>query len=142
MEELKNNYSIMLDHCLNFRQQNGLPIKEAILKSNQLLYEQGFDYLNSIRGEKYQANIGALISDCLIQINSKKYFETSKNWQSFIDFRENHMLKSIYDFSAENQFKEAVFTLGVAHRKSIKDKIERCHKQIPLKLNWRFYGNY
>ena len=65
----------MVDHCLNFRQQNGLPIKEAILKSDQLLYEQGFDYLNSKHAEVYQANVRALISECLIQINSKEYYE-------------------------------------------------------------------
>jgi len=141
LEALKNNYSIVLDHCLNFRQKNGLPIKEAILTSNQLLHEQGFKYLNSNDAEIYQANIKTLISECLIQLNSRRYFETSKHWQSLTDFRENHMIKSIYEFSEQNEYDEAVFTLGVAHRKSIKAKINDFQNKSDIKLHWNFYGD-
>lgn len=140
IKALMNNYSIMLEHCLNFRQQNVLPIKEEILKSNQLLNEQGFDYLNSELAEVFQDNFKVLINDCLLQINSRQYYEAAIQWQSLIDFRENHMIKSIYEFSEQNEYNEAVFTLGVAHRKSIKAKINDVQNKSVIKLNWNFYG--
>lgn len=58
-----------------------------------------------------------------------------------IDAYENSMLRNIYSFCKENSFDTAVFMCGVAHRKSIIEKIEEYEKKETTHLNWIFYND-
>jgi hypothetical protein len=51
------------------------------------------------------------------------------------------MIRNIYAYCKDNQFKTAIFMCGAAHRKSIIEKIEKYKTQENTKLNWKFYGN-
>ena len=57
------------------------------------------------------------------------------------DNRENVMLQNIYNYSKENQYNQAVFLLGYAHRKSIEQKISEYETKEKFKLNWIFYND-
>ncbi len=53
---------------------------------------------------------------------------------------EHDMLKNIYEYSAENNYEQALMFIGAAHPKTIIDKIREYQNQQPLKLNWSFYN--
>lgn len=54
-----------------------------------------------------------------------------------IDSYENEMLKNIYSYSKTNQFDKAIFMCGVAHRKSIIEKINKFNANEDIKLDWQ-----
>ncbi len=141
LNRLLKDYQMMINDLLNSPDQNGCDLKEAIYQNKLLVFDLGFNYLNSNKSEINQFEINRLIYNSLVHKNNKAYFETLEQWQNFNDFRESHMIESVYKFSEANKFKDAVFTLGVAHRNSIKDKIEKYQEHSRLKLNWKFYGD-
>lgn len=57
-----------------------------------------------------------------------------------IDAYENSMLRNIYSFCKENSFDTAIFMCGVAHRKSIIEKIGEYEEKETTHLNWTFYN--
>ena len=48
-------------------------------------------------------------------------------------------LKNIYDYSKENCYDKAIFTVGAGHKKSLIEKIHEYEKKEKFKLNWSFY---
>jgi pheromone shutdown protein TraB len=107
-----------------------------------LAEKNGFDFLNSKKSmnlfEKQK-----IIKTNIIEVDNQKN-ELSRIYQLFTlqdDIRENAMLKNIYNYSKENQFNQAVFLIGTAHKKSIMQKITKYEKQSEVKLKWTMYGN-
>lgn len=58
-----------------------------------------------------------------------------------IDEYERDMLKNIYQYSAENEYKNALMFIGAAHRKTIMQKIKDYKSDYEVKLNWTFYNS-
>jgi len=54
--------------------------------------------------------------------------------------RENQMIKKIFDYSAKNEFVNAAFIIGAAHRKSLEKKIIEFNVNQPYYINWNFYS--
>ena len=53
--------------------------------------------------------------------------------------RDAAMLNNIYNYSKENSYDRAIFTVGAEHRKSIMQKIQEYEAKEQFKLNWTFY---
>jgi len=97
--------------------------------------ERGFQFLNSEECLQLQKEMREF--EKLILNNNELYQKVDQE----IDAYENAMIRNIYAYSKDNSFSTAIFMCGVAHRKSIIDKIERHEIQEGVKLNWTFYGN-
>lgn len=67
--------------------------------------------------------------------------ETEQDFYLDIDEYENSMMRNIYSYCNNNQFSSAIFMCGVAHRKSIIEKIEKFNAREQVKINWVVYEN-
>ncbi len=107
-----------------------------------LAKKNGFDFLNSKKSMDLSEK-QKIIKTNIIEVDNQKN-ELSRIYKLFNlqdDIRENAMLKNIYNYSKENQFNQAVFLIGTAHKKSIMQKITKYEKQSEVKLKWTMYGD-
>ena len=97
---------------------------------NSQASEYGFKFLNSTKSIRLQEEMRILENSLL---NDEQLDELiSKD----IDTYENSMLYNIYSYCKDNQFDSAIFMCGVAHRKSIIEKIEKYNIHEEINLNW------
>lgn len=98
---------------------------------NTLASEGGFQFLNSDLSTELQEDMRKL-EDMILgdTILNKDAIEA-------IDTYENSMLEKIFSYSNVNYFKKAIFMCGVAHRKSISDKVTVKNFGRGIKLNWK-----
>jgi hypothetical protein len=108
--------------------------KTMLDEYNALASEQGFLFLNSKRSIKLQDEMRQL-EDLLVEDNLIKTFNED------IEAYENPMMRNIYSYCRNNQFDKAVFLCGVAHRRSIIEKIESFNRKEEMVLNWVIYGD-
>ena len=100
---------------------------------NSLAICNGFKFLNSIESSNLQDQMRKFES--LYLNNSEIEIDFNKS----IDIYENTMIANIYSYCKNNHFNTAIFLCGVAHRKSIIEKIENLQTTKEIKLNWKFY---
>ena len=103
--------------------------------------KEGFAYLNSKKFSKLFDKI-KIIERQLIEFSGCNKDELLRIYTLFHkehDERENAMLLNIYNYSKGNQYNQAVFLLGDAHRNSIIQKISEYEKKLKIKLNWNFH---
>lgn len=100
----------------------------------------GFPYLNSIYNSNAQKEIDDSIEKGVQKINDEKLSRTLNLWKKINDNRENEIIKNIYNYSKENQYAQAVFFIGSAHRNSVMQKINEYNTKETLKLNWTYYN--
>lgn len=115
--------------------------KKIKIKHNLLKANYGFDYLNSDESidlvEKWILREKRILESAT---HNEIFCHTYELFFEEVDNRENAMLQNIYNYSKENQYNQAVFLLGCAHRKSIIEKIIECQKMSKIKLNWTIFG--
>lgn len=109
-------------------------IQKLLDNSKALTSTEGFDFLNSdesikLHHEMRKYGDSFLTDDELIQ-----------TFNNDIDEYENSMISNIYSYCLNTKFENAVFMCGVAHRKSIIDKIEIYDSKQSLNINWKIYG--
>lgn len=117
-------------------------VYKQILKEHCTLRDKdGFSYLNSKKcTDLFNKTKG--VERQLIDfsgINKNALLRTYDSFHKEHHTRENAMLLNIYNYSKENQYNQAVFLLGYAHRKSIIEKITAYEQTENFKLNWTFY---
>lgn len=101
----------------------------------------GFAYLNSVYSDNANDNILEAVEGGLQKISDEKLHLTYKLWKEINEKRENVMLRNIYNYSKENRFNKAIFTIGAGHRKSLMQRIQEFQGQDLININWSFYGN-
>jgi hypothetical protein len=91
--------------------------------------EYGFQFLNSEEAIRRQEQMRILESNLLNdeELNTKA--------REAINVYEDSMLRNIYSYCRNNQFDRAIFMCGVAHRKSIIEKMEKFNTQEGMSLN-------
>lgn len=114
---------------------DNIQFKTMLDEFNSLASEQGFPFLNSAESIYRQEKMRAL-EDRLLPGN--KLNETA---DEDIDAYENSMMRNIYSYWRNNQFDKAVFLCGVAHRRSIIEKMESFNCKEKTDLNWEIYGD-
>ncbi len=100
---------------------------------NNLVELNGFKFLNSFESIELQENLRKLENHILNNVELEKTFITD------IDEYENSMIRNIYSYCRSNNFKSAIFMCGVAHRKSIIEKIAKNFTPENLNVNWVVY---
>lgn len=117
--------------------------KQVIKEHCSLRNKYGFAYLNGERCSELFIKM-KLTEQQLISFSGFKKDILTRYYTLFEkkhEVRENTMLQNIYKFSKENQYDQAVFLLGYAHRKSMEQKILEYESKDTFKINWSFYSN-
>jgi hypothetical protein len=116
--------------------------KQLLKEHCSLRDKYGFAYLNSERCSTIFEQT-KLTEEQIIAFNAigNDYLRRTYNlFQKEHDVRENAMLQNIYKFSKENQYNQAVFLLGYAHRKSMEKKMLEYEPKDTFKIEWSFYS--
>jgi DNA-binding protein Fis len=122
---------------------NKYDVYKQILKEHCALRDKdGFAYLNSekctVLFDKMKTAERQIIE--FSGVNKNELIRIYNLFHKEHDNRENAMLLNIYNYSKENQYSQALFLLGYAHRKSMLHKIKEYEMQERPKLNWTFYN--
>lgn len=108
-----------------------IELQRKIESFNALSAKYGFQFLNSDVSIQLQEDMRKLeniiLSDTAL----------NKDAVDAINSYEDEMLDNIYSYCKTNQFDKAVFMCGVAHRKSIIDKVEKLNTTKELTLDWK-----
>jgi hypothetical protein len=103
--------------------------------------KEGFVYLNSKKCMEVFDRIKATERQ-LIEFSEFYKNELIRIYNLFHkehDTREYGMLQNLYKYTNENDYNQAVFLLGYAHRKSMKQKIKEYKKTEMIQVNWTFF---
>lgn len=122
----KNKYDLV---CENIQFQTMLD------DFNSLASEQGFLFLNSAKSIYLQEKMRMFEHRLLLENKLNK--AANKDIETY----ENAMIRNIYSYCKNNQFNQAVFLCGVAHRHSIIEKIQSINSKEKIDVNWLIYGN-
>jgi len=124
-DSFEKKYSIV---CENREMQ------KLIDNFDSLAAEHGFKFLNSVESIKLHDEMRMLEKRLLNES------EISKVANEDIDAYENSMIGNINSYCKTNKFNTAIFMCGVAHRKSIIEKIEKFKAQEEIDLSWIIFG--
>jgi hypothetical protein len=103
--------------------------------------KDGFAYLNSAKCSELFVKMKNTERQIIefSAVNKNELLRIYELFHKEHDHREKEMLQNIYKFSKENQYKQAIFLLGFAHRNSVEQKIMKCQTKQNLKISWTFY---
>ncbi|MBO6536135.1 MAG: hypothetical protein JJ966_07930 [Balneolaceae bacterium] len=129
-KQLPESFNEKYDQLDNFNE-----LKQLFENQNKIIEREGFDYLNSSRCTVQNEELREL------EVKLLNDSELEQIVRSDIDEYENSMMRNIQSYCSKNQFNNAVFMCGVAHRKSIISKIEQFSNNGKREINWKVYGN-
>ena len=109
-------------------------LQNLIDKFESLAAEHGFKFLNSVESIKLHDEMRILEKQLLNES------EINKVANEDIDAYENSMIRNIYSYCKTNKFNTSIFMCGVAHRKSIIEKIEKYNSHEEIDLDWIIFG--
>lgn len=108
-------------------------MQQLIDNYNFLAEKQGFKFLNSLESINLQEEMRVLETRVL---NNNELDEIVK---ADIEAYEKPMIRNIYSYCNNNHFSSAIFMCGVAHRKSIIEKIEKSKTEEQVHLTWTIF---
>jgi len=117
--------------------------KQIIMDHCALRDKDGFAYLNSAKCSELFVKMKNMERQIIefSAVNKNELFRIYELFHKEHDHREKEMLQNIHNFSKENQYKQAVFLLGFAHRNSIEQRIKDFQIKENPKLSWTFYND-
>lgn len=114
---------------------------ELFNRQISMIITNGFSFLNSDEYSELLSNISAIERKVLHEINNEMLSRQYQQEIQLHDKRENEMLKNIYNYSKQFQYRKALFICGAEHRKPFLNKIPEFEKREEINLNWSFYGS-
>jgi pheromone shutdown protein TraB len=113
---------------------------EIVSEIKRKIESDRFDFLNSDEYSDLVEKQRSIERKILEEINNRQLNRIYKTFNADLHLCENFMLNTIYAYSKENNYDQAVFLIGAAHRSSIIQKVAESQLTEDLKLNWTFYG--
>lgn len=104
-------------------------------KNNEKTHLVGFEYLNSDESIQIFNEMNERERYVINQMDNLEYKKVYGSWLNIIDKRENEMLENINSYVEVNEFKNAVFLCGAAHRKAFFNKFQ-VKKNVRIKWNF------
>lgn len=138
VDTLKKNYADLFDGY-EIIARNSVEYNNLFKTQISLLYQYGYDFLNSNVYNELIDKILLLEKNVLLNINDAKLSNQYEVDKELHHKREIEMLQNIYDYSKIHQYNQALFICGADHRKSIIQMIPEIEAREKLKLNWTFY---
>lgn len=120
---------------------NSFEYRRLIDTHSLYVKQYGFKYLNSIYCIDINSQIYQAMEVALKKADDIKLIQIYESWNNVIKNRENEMIKNIYAYSKEHEYKKGVFFIGAAHRKSIIQLIDKYNSEESVKINWN-YNDY
>ncbi len=115
-------------------------LKEIEIEQKKKIKLGGFDFLNSLEYSELVKKQRNIEENIVVEQNDKQLKRIYKSFYEDQDLRESYMLENIYTYSNENNYENAVFLIGAAHRSSIVSKILAYQLNENVQLNWSYYG--
>jgi len=137
-EEFFKAYKYMIERIEGLADINGFTFRNLVDNNKINIERFGFNYLNSIESININKEINNAIKNGLQKINEDGLIQAFKSWNDTHEMRDNHMLQNIYSYSKMHSYERAIFTIGVAHRNSIIEKLSGFQKNENVKINWIF----
>jgi len=113
---------------------------EIEIELKKKIEQKEFEFLNSDEYSDLVEKQQSIEQKILEEINNDQLNRIYTSFYEDQDYRENFILNTIYAYSNENNYDQAVFLIGAAHRSSIIRKVAEYQLKEKLKLNWTFYG--
>jgi hypothetical protein len=107
-----------------------IEFQKMVLNFESLASKKGFQFLNNEESIKLQNEMRMLEENLLSDSDINEIVAQE------IDTYENSMIQNIYSYCLSNHFSRAIFMCGVAHRKSIIDKVKNFVVHGDMKPNW------
>ena len=107
-----------------------IEFQKLLSNFNSLASELGFVFLNSTESIKLYEEMTILGNSLLNNTDLNKAVDDD------IEVYENSMIRNIGSYCRNNKFNRAIFMCGVAHRKSIIEKVSKFNLQEEVKVNW------
>lgn len=140
-DDFFKEYERLIKRLEGLTDRNGFDFRTMTDRNRSLTSLYGFDYLNSSYADQINEVIARAIENGLVKIDDKELVNTHEMWKEVNMQREHHMLEQIYDYSKENPYENAAFTIGASHRTSIIDKITKDFINKEFEINWTFYNS-
>jgi hypothetical protein len=137
-ESFFNNYYSLLRRIEGMTDVNGFNYRNFIDNNRILIATQGFFYLNSDYSIRVNDEICDAIEKGLGKICNDELNQTNQLWKDTNDRRENEMLNNIYEYSKIHKYDNAIFTIGIGHRKSLMNKVISFNEKSSIDINWAF----
>lgn len=118
--------------------ENGFTFRQLTDQHKSYTELYGFNYLNNKSCSIINTALYNTIEATLEVLQNEDLNTIFNNWKNTNSERENYMLNCIYDYCQTNNFSQAIFLIGSAHRQSIINKISDFQQSKPIKLNWQF----
>ncbi|WP_162504634.1 hypothetical protein [Treponema endosymbiont of Eucomonympha sp.] len=103
---------------------------------NEIASERGFFYLNSDICVRLMERLKRIEIDILQKLNDDKLKYIYKTWKELNEKRECSWIKTIYDYSLEYGFSNAILYCGVQHGYSVINRVQQIKDNI--NINWLF----
>ena len=103
-------------------------------KNLEMTYLYGFEYFNCIKYTELSEKLHQIERNIIRNLNVLELLNKYKMWINNINERENEMIQNIYNYSKENNFKNAIFTIGAEHKISIIKKLTNIKEE--KNINW------
>lgn len=136
--EVSSTYSNNVDRMLAFFEKYDI-YKEIIIEQKKKIEQEGFNFLNTDEFSELVEEQRSVESKILEEVNNNQLNRIYKSYYDDIDFRDIIMLNTIYAYSEEINYNQAVFLVGAGHRSSIIRKVAEYQLKKEIKLNWNFY---
>lgn len=107
-----------------------LEFQKLLMEYHFIVEKYGFKFLNSRFCIELQDKMRKLEEDLLISTDLNAKLDYT------IDFYENEMLRNIYSYCENKDFKNAVFMCGAGHRKSIIEKTINNRSKSNFDIEW------
>ncbi len=137
---IPNNYyeslDYMLDRIINSNLIESREIRKILDNQSLWIIQEGFNFLNSNQNDQIFEEFNTLKEKIINTLNNKDLFHIASLEKEVIQKREIEIIDNIYNFSKKNIYNQAILFIGSGHRKSIREKIEKCKTQEKIEINW------
>lgn len=139
-EEFFQNYYEGLRKIEKLNNRFGWDYCQLVDQNKQNTFIYGFDYLNSNHCETIVTQTNAAIEQGLQFIKEQKLSDNWYLWKTIHEQRENSMLGNIVNYCNVHRVDTAVFTVGAAHRSSLRRKTDPSIS-FAQEIDWKFYND-